>query len=220
MLGGLFNRFRAGPGAPGFARPVQHSWIVAAEQTMLRVVSFGFSAASAYAIARVWAPPGADGVRQAIGIVIAGGFAVTGFFLSRNIAYRLMDGEVIWAYLPVCLVVEVVEVFCNYLAGVSDLRLDVLLQGIPASQHAFLTTVAYVVVSSIPAMTIFLSVADADFERRKVGAKSVPSKATPFRGGMAPLPQRQPVREQRATWQSQPRQDQNGAVRDPMQGVQ
>lgn len=213
-----------GPGLMGPRAP-RRSWVVAAEQFILRLVSFGFSGASAWAIARVFAPPGAEFSRQVVGMVIAAGFAVTGFFLSRNIAYRLMDGEVIWAYLPVCLVVEVVEIFCNYLAGVSDLHLEVLLQGIPASQHGFLTTMAYIVVSSIPAMTLFLSVADADFERRKMAASKgqpKPSPLGPYANGYQGMASRQPQRQvgqpQRVPGQGQPPQGYSGAA-NPIQGV-
>ncbi len=213
-----------GPGPMGPRAP-RRSWVVAAEQLTLRLVSFGFSGASAWAIARVFAPPGAELSRQVVGMVIAAGFAVTGFFLSRNIAYRLMDGEVIWAYLPVCLVVELVEIFCNYLAGVSDLHLEVLLQGIPASQHNFLTTVAYIVVSSIPAMTLFLSVADADFERRKMAANKAQPKALPinayatgYQGVASRQPQRQVGHPQRLPGPAQPQQGYTGAA-NPTAGV-
>jgi hypothetical protein len=108
--------------------------------------------------------------RYVEGFVVAMGFAVAGYFLSRNIAYRMMSGEMVWAYLPVCIVVEFVEIFCNYVVGVSALHLEDFLQGIPVGQHALILLIGRIVVSSIPAMTLFLAVAHMDLERRKAEA--------------------------------------------------
>ena len=174
LLGGFVAALRGqqGTGAP-LVRGVnpgrrRESWILAAEHGLLRVVSFFFSAASAYAIARVFAPsvPG-DWVRQAVDFVIAGGFGILGYFLSRSIAYRLFMKESVWSYLPVCLVVEFVEIFCNYVLGVSEVPHAAWLRGVPVAQQPYLTGIAYVVLSIIPVVTIFLAVADMDLERKK-----------------------------------------------------
>ncbi|HZO71911.1 MAG TPA: hypothetical protein VFB60_06880 [Ktedonobacteraceae bacterium] len=170
FVSGLRGQQGAGPQLVRGVVPARRreSWILAAEHGLLRVVSFLFSAASAYAIARVFAPsaPG-DYVRQAVDFVIAGGFGVLGYFLSRSIAYRLFMKEPVWSYLPICLVVEFVEVFCNYVLGVSEVPHAAWLQNVPVAQQPYLTGIAYVVLSIIPVVTIFLAVADMDLERKK-----------------------------------------------------
>src|SRR5260370_1238544 len=90
-------------------------WIRKAEHGVLRVVSLGFSLASAHAIRWFFAPlDGVDRLQPVITWVIALGFGLLGYFVSRGLAHRLMNRERIRAYLPICIVVEVVEIFCNY----------------------------------------------------------------------------------------------------------
>ncbi len=146
----------------------QRSWVAQSEHIILRIVSLIFSFGSAYAIAQVFAPPVADDpIRQFVDFGIAVGFGVLGYFLSRSIAYRMMHKESIWAYLPICLVVEFVEIFCNYVMGVSEVPHEQWLHAVPAAQQGLISNLAYLVLSIIPAVTIFLAVADMDLERRK-----------------------------------------------------
>ena len=149
------------------AGPAQETWVVRIEHGMLRVVSLVFSLGSAYAIARVFAPHDGNLLRLAVDVAIAGAFGVLGYFLSRSLAYRLMHNQSVWAYVPICLVVELVEVFCNYVMGVSEVPYAAWLQGIPLDQRPVITVLSYVVLSIIPAVSLFLAVADMDLERRK-----------------------------------------------------
>ena len=175
---GLFDRFmkpdKQGSSRPRSAGHEQDSWVLKVEHGLLRVVSLGFSFGSAYAIAQVFNPHNGDTVRLVVDLIIAGGFGVLGYFLSRSIAYRLMKGETVWAYLPICLVVELVEIFCNYVMGVSEVPHEAWLQAIPMNQRPFITIGAYVVLSIIPAVTLFLAVADMDLERRKLVPQGQP----------------------------------------------
>ncbi len=182
----------------------QETWVLKVEHGLLRVVSLVFSFGSAYAIAQVFAPHNGDMVRLGVDIGIAAGFGVLGYFLSRSIAYRLMQGQTVWAYLPICLVVELVEIFCNYVMGVSEVPHADWLQAIPLVQRPVITIMAYVVLSIIPAVTLFLAVADMDLERRKVqpqlktpSASTYPQGNQGYQGGYqgarpnSPPPQRQ-----------------------------
>src|SRR6202051_357444 len=93
----------------------QQHWVRRAGHAVLRVVSLGFSLASAHAIRWFFAPlDGVDVLQPAITWMIATGFGVLGDLVSRGRALRLMNKERIWAYVPICAVVELVEVFCNY----------------------------------------------------------------------------------------------------------
>lgn len=210
--------------------PMRESWILVAEHGLLRVVSFVFSAASAYAIARVFAPsaPG-DWVRVGADFAIAGGFGVLGYFLSRSIAYRLFMKEAVWSYLPICLVVEFVEIFCNYVVGVSEVPHAAWLQGVPVAQQSLLTSLAYVVLSIIPVVTLFLAVADMDLERRKStggkpGVMGQPKQDHPSTYGQGYQAQQPPTtgyqRGAMPGYQGQ-RQQQGGAANgaSPLQGA-
>lgn len=184
------------PGGQGaIARPATpgHSaWVVRVEHWCLRVMSLIFSIGSAYAIAQVFAPAAGGVIRQAVDFGIAGGFGVLGFFLSRGLAYRLFQKEAVWSYLPICLIVEFVEVFCNYVMGASEVPHEVWLQQIPLAQRPGITNMAYVVLSIIPAVTLFLAVMDMDLERRKhvqaSGSLSVKSPSPSTYPGTAPSP--------------------------------
>jgi hypothetical protein len=198
---GLFGN-KPQQGGPPPARPMQtgnyESWVLRAEEGIMRLVSLIFSVGSAYAIARVFAPTtDADMTHTVMDWLIAGGFGVLGYFLSRNIAYRLMRKEPVWLYIPICLIVELVEIFCNYVIGVSDVAHASWLLQVPIDQRAFLSMVADFVLSIIPAVTLTLAVAEMDLEKRKTDAKTgivAPVGARPAAaGGMRPNGQPQPV---------------------------
>ncbi len=169
---GFFDRFaqsgKQGPPRPRMGGHEQDSWVLKVEHGLLRVVSLCFSFGSAYAIGQVFNPHNGDTIRLAVDLMIAAGFGVLGYFLSRSIAYRLMKHETVWAYIPICLVVELVEIFCNYVMGVSEVPHALWLQSIPLNQRPFITIGTYVVLSIIPAVTLFLAVVDMDLERRKL----------------------------------------------------
>src|SRR6266566_104676 len=88
----------------------QQVWVRRIEHWVLRVVSLGFSMASAHAIRWFFAPlDGVDALQPAITWMIALGFGLLGYFVSRGLAHRLMNRERIRAYAPICVLVEVVD---------------------------------------------------------------------------------------------------------------
>src|SRR5947209_951480 len=117
------------------------SWIRRAEHGVLRLVSFGFSMASAYAIRLFFAPLDAvDRWEQVITWVVALGFGVLGYVVSRGLVHRMMHKERILAYAPICLVVVVVDVACNYALAAEAVHLASWLVAVPVSQRGLLTT--------------------------------------------------------------------------------
>ena len=182
FFGLSFGSRQAGPpvvSGHGSSRP----WVMAIEGAVIQVFSLVVSCASALAIAQVYAPPGSPVVRIVQGYALAVMFAGTGFFMTRSIAYRLMLKEGIFLYLPLIALVELVEVYCNYVEGVHDLHLADLLQGIPMGQHGFLTTVGCVVVSCIPAMVIAFAVLEMDLLKRRLSTGTSQPKAVPASQG-------------------------------------
>src|SRR6202790_4686784 len=146
----------------------QQHWVRRAEHAVLRVVSLGFSLASAHAIRWFFAPlDRVDVLQPAITWVIAIGFGLLGYFVSRGLAHRLMNRERVLAYLPICIVVEVVEVVCNYALAGGVIQQATWLQTIPAGQRSLLTDATYMVLSIIPLVSLLLAVVDMDLERKQ-----------------------------------------------------
>ena len=149
----------------------QGVWVRRVEHFVLRVVSLAFSLGSAHAIRWFFAPlDGVDMLQPFITWMIAIGFGVLGYFVSRGLAHRLMNKERIRAYAPICLVVELVEIFCNYALAAAVIQRAKWLAYTPAPQHLALTVLTYVVLSIIPLVSVLLAVVDMDLERSKHGA--------------------------------------------------
>lgn len=192
------NRFSQQPQQQGSLRarppmPAQNAWVLRIEGFAFQAMSVVFSLASAYAILQVFVGSSIDIMhldigRYADGLMLAVAFGAAGYFLSRSIAYRLMAGQMAWSYILPCAVVELVEIYCNYMVGVSELHLNDFLREMPADQHSFLILLGRIVMSSIPAMTLTLSVAHMDYEMKKVQT----NHASPGPSRMA-TPQGQPL---------------------------
>src|SRR5437660_12152939 len=151
----------------------QGVWVRRVEHFVLRVVSLAFSLGSAHAIRWFFAPlDGVDVVQPFITWMIAIGFGVLGYFVSRGLAHRLMNKERIRAYAPICFVVELVEIFCNYALAAAVIQRAKWLEATPPAQHTTLTVLTYVVLSIIPLVSMLLAVVDMDLERQKHGAMS------------------------------------------------
>src|SRR5207248_3233262 len=95
---------------------------------------------------------------------------VLGYFVSRGLAHRMMNKEPIRAYAPICIIVELVEIFCNYALAAAVIQRAKWLSATPPTQHATLTVLTYVVLSIIPLVSMLLAVVDMDLERNKHGA--------------------------------------------------
>src|SRR2546421_5287032 len=148
----------------------QQVWVRRVEHVVLRLVSLGFSLASAHAIRWFFAPlDGVDVLQPTITWMIAIGFGVLGYCVSRGLAHRLMNKERIRAYAPICLVVELVEIFCNYALAASVVQRATWLYAVPFTQRAALTALTYVVLAIIPLVSLLLAVVDMDLERSKLG---------------------------------------------------
>ena len=96
------------------------NWVRDSEHIVLRLVSLAFSVGSAYAVRWFFEPLDAnDAIHYALFWVVAAGFGLLGFYLSRSLTHRMMSKEPIWAYAPIFLLVEFFEILCNYAKAVS-----------------------------------------------------------------------------------------------------
>ena len=160
----------------------QESWVRRIEHWVLRLVSLGFSLASAHAIRWFFSPlDGIDTLQPAITWVIAIGFGVLGYFVSRGLAHRMMNKEPMWSYVPICTIVEVVEIFCNYALAAAVIQRATWLTSAPYAQRTLLTSLTYAVLSIIPMVSLLLAVVDMDLERKKAlqGTTARPATGKP-----------------------------------------
>ena len=186
------------------AQSGQEVWVRKVEHIVLRLVSLGFSLASAHAIRWFFAPlDDIDRLQPIITWMVAIGFGILGYIVSRGLAHRLMNHERIRAYAPICAVVEIVEIFCNYALAAAVIQRATWLQVIPANQRAVLTAFTYLVLSIIPLVSLLLAVVDMDMERSKRGVGPIGSgMSSPFlqgngnRGRAYGPPVMQPMRMQ------------------------
>ena len=160
----------------------QQVWVRRVEHLVLRLTSLVFSLVSAHAIRWFFAPlDGVDVLQPTMTWMTAIGFGVLGYFVSRGLALRLMNKERIWAYVPICAVVELVEVFCNYALAAAVIQRATWLSAVPYVQRTALTGLTYLVLAIIPLVSVLLAVVDMDLERSKHGAGSTtrPSLGVP-----------------------------------------
>ncbi|GCE48238.1 hypothetical protein EI42_06136 [Thermosporothrix hazakensis] len=180
---GLFkknqNQVKQGQGPGLWGLSIQGDvWVHRVEHIILRVVSLAFSLGSAHAIRWFFSPlDEADHLQPFITWAIAISFGVLGFFVSRGLAYRMMVKESILLYVPVCVVVELVEIFCNFAMAAAVIERAVWLQNVTPMLQGFLTVVVYIVLSCIPLVSVLLAVVDMDMDRKRMREKVAPKQA-------------------------------------------
>ena len=168
------------------------NWVRESEHIVLRLVSLAFSIGSAYAVRWFFEPLDAgDPIHYALWWVVAAGFGLLGFYLSRSLMHRMMSKEPIWAYAPIFLLVEFFEILCNYAKAVSAVaggNVSWVIHA-PAGQQVAMIILTYIGWSILPLVSPAMAVADMDMTRRRNG------ETTPSQRPQAVLPpaQRQQV---------------------------
>ena len=149
----------------------QQNWVRAGEHFALRVGSLLFSMVSAHAI--LWfydslaKVDNSDPIQQYVPYVIAGGFGLLGYFVSRGLVYRMMHKERIRVYIVISALFEFVEIVCNFAQAVSSVPKVVWLAGVQGQLHSILLVLLYVAYSIVPVVTFVLAVVDMDLEKAK-----------------------------------------------------
>lgn len=145
-------------------------WQVHVGPFVLGVASLAFSLYSANAIRWVFSGLGATDRLESIMVwVIAGAFGVTGYFITRGLAFRMMNKDRIRGYVFICMLVEVIEISCNLLEALVAMQHSAQFQGFSPAVHTVLTVLVCVMWSSVPLVSIGLAVLDMDLEREKRG---------------------------------------------------
>lgn len=154
----------------------KQNWVLAGEHFALRVGSFAFSMVSAHAI--LWffnslaMVQDADPFQRYVPYVIAGGFGLLGYFVSRGLVYRMMRKEAIRIYIAIVLLFEFVEVVCNLAQAVSSVPQVQWLARIEGRPHDVLSGLLYIAYSIVPVVTFVLAAVDMDLEKEKLNAAS------------------------------------------------
>jgi len=210
------------------------NWVRESEHIVLRLVSLAFSIGSAYAVRWFFEPLDAgDPIHYALWWVVAAGFGLLGFYLSRSLMHRMMSKEPIWAYAPIFLLVEFFEILCNYAKAVSAVAGNNVSWVIhaPVGQQGAMIFLTYVGWSILPLVSPAMAVADMDMTRRRNG-EVVPvakqrSQGSPQQGlrpSQLALPQ-QGQGQQQPRWGGQPQQGvakqvaSNGSSAPPQQAA-
>lgn len=155
-------------------------WVRRVEHVVLRLASLGFSLVSAHAIRWFFSPlDGVDGLMPYVGWLIAVGFGVLGYFVSRGLAHRIMQRERMWVYAPIVVVVEFVEIFCNYALVAGVIGRATWLQAVPPEQARVLVVLTYLVLSIIPVVSVLLAVVDVDLDVGRRGGSPWVASAKP-----------------------------------------
>ena len=154
----------------------RHNWVLAGEHFALRVGSFAFSMVSAHAI--LWffnslsMVQDSDPFQRFVPYVIAGGFGLLGYFVSRGLVYRMMRKERIRVYIAIVLLFEFVEIVCNFAQAVSSVPQVDWLSRMHGGPHDGLSVLLYVAYSIVPVVTFVLAVVDMDLEKEKLNTTS------------------------------------------------
>jgi len=149
----------------------QQNWVRAGEHVALRVGSLLFSMVSAHAI--LWfydslaKVDNSDPIQKYVPYVIAGGFGLLGYFVSRGLVYRMMHKERIRVYIAISALFEFVEIVCNFAQAVSSVPKVAWLAGVQGELHLILLILLYVAYSIVPVVTFVLAVVDMDLEKAK-----------------------------------------------------
>src|SRR5947209_9067634 len=150
----------------------QHqNWVRAGEHVALRIGSLLFSMVSAHAI--LWfydslaKVDNSDPIQTYVPYVIAGGFGLLGYFVSRGLVYRMMHKERIRVYIAISALFEFVEIVCNFAQAVSSVPKVLWLAHVQGELHGILLVLLYIAYSIVPVVTFVLAVVDMDLEKAK-----------------------------------------------------
>lgn len=155
-------------------------WVVEFGPFVLKVASLAFSLYSANAIRWVFSGLGvADRIEMVMVWVIAGAFGVTGYFITRGLAFRMMNRDRVRGYILICFLVELVEISCNLLEALVAMQHATQFDGFGPGVHSVLTVVVCVMWSSVPLISIGLAILDMDMEREKRGLIARSKAASP-----------------------------------------
>ncbi len=163
----------------------QGNWVRQAEHGIVRVGSLALSIVSGHAV--YWffsAMNGVDSIEPYMTWVTASAIGLLGYVILRALTHRLLHREKVYVYIPLCIILMGVETVSNFMKAVVGVHNDHWLALCPVPLVHPMTYATYVVLSIMPAFTIFLAYVDMDLERAKHAVSSAVSSVV---GNKAPI---------------------------------
>lgn len=167
----------------------QGNWVRQAEHGIVRVGSLALSIVSGHAV--YWffsAMNGVDSIEPYMTWVTASAIGLLGYVILRALTHRLLHKEKVYVYIPLCIILMGVETVSNFMKAVVGVHNDHWLTLCPTPLVQFMTYATYVVLSIMPAFTVFLAYVDMDLERAKHAVGSVVSSVVGSKVSVAGTP--------------------------------
>ena len=161
------------------------NWVRQAEHGIVRIGSLALSVVSGHAV--YWffsAMNGVDAIEPYMTWVTAAAIGLLGYVILRALTHRLLHREKVYVYIPLCFILMGVETVSNFMKAVVGVHNDHWLVLCPTPLVVPMTYATYVVLSIMPAFTVFLAYVDMDLERAK---QVVGSAVSAFAGNKAPM---------------------------------
>ncbi len=157
-------------------KPGGGNWVRKAEHAIVRIGSLALSIVSGHAV--YWffsAMDGGDAIEPYMTWGTAAAIGLLGYVILRALTHRLLHKEKVYVYIPLCFILMGVETVSNFMKAVVGVHNDHWLVFCPASLVQPMTYATYVVLSIMPAFTVFLAYVDMDLERAKQGVGAMVS---------------------------------------------
>ncbi len=167
----------------------QGNWVRQAEHGIVRVGSLALSIVSGHAV--YWffsAMNGVDAIEPYMTWVTASAIGLLGYVILRALTHRLLHREKVYVYIPLCIILMGVETVSNFMKAVVGVHNDHWLALCPTPLVHLMTYATYVVLSIMPAFTVFLAYVDMDLERAKHAVGSAVSSVVGTKAPMAVPP--------------------------------
>ena len=178
---------------PAVPAKVKGNWIQEMEHWIVRGGSLALSIVSGHAVYWLFsAMDGVDVIEPYMTWLTAVAIGLLGYVILRALTHRLLHGEKIRMYVPICFILIMVETIANFTKAIVGVHDDKWLSYCPTFLVGFMTVMTYVVLSVMPAFTVFLAYVDMDLERAATrGSSHVTSKTAvspaALKGGPVPL---------------------------------
>lgn len=172
----------------------QGNWVRQAEHGIVRVGSLALSIVSGHAV--YWffsAMNGVDSIEPYMTWVTASAIGLLGYVILRALTHRLLHREKVYVYIPLCIILMGVETVSNFMKAVVGVHNDHWLALCPVPLVHPMTYATYVVLSIMPAFTIFLAYVDMDLERAKHAVSSAVSSVVSNKAPLSFTPAAAPV---------------------------
>ena len=165
------------------------NWVRQAEHSIVRIGSLALSVVSGHAVYWLFsAMDGVDKIEPYMTWLTAAAIGLLGYVILRALTHRLLHHEKVWVYIPLCFILIGVETVANFMKAVVGVHDDKWLALCPHPLIVPMTYATYVVLSIMPAFTVFLAYVDMDLERAKQVVGSAMSAFTANKAPMAAVP--------------------------------